>query len=300
MKTYILEGGVGKHVAFTSLIKTLATRDRSPIQIYTPYVEVFANNPYVKLALESTSLPLDDARILESDDIVFVEPYKSTWQRGQEHVINAYARLLNIEYTGEKPELYTDHRKQEVAELKDKINKPFIVVQFNGGQSPTIYQGGDYHSNNPGKNYTPYLAQQLIHKLKKQFPDTEILNWSLPNEPQYDGAQPIDVHYTTMHELLKSAAGVIGADGCLMHLARSAGKTGVFVWGNTRINQFGYTQNTNLTFHGDKTYELTDPRNIMVDPDLIIEAFAKNHYKNTSLKSVLSAKLGNKKVSFKR
>jgi hypothetical protein len=45
MNTYVVEGGVGKCTAFSALIPEL--RKKSEVQIYTPYIGCFANNPDV-------------------------------------------------------------------------------------------------------------------------------------------------------------------------------------------------------------------------------------------------------------
>jgi hypothetical protein len=47
LNTYVVEGGVGKCTAFSALIPEL--RKKSEVQIYTPYIGCFANNPDVKL-----------------------------------------------------------------------------------------------------------------------------------------------------------------------------------------------------------------------------------------------------------
>jgi hypothetical protein len=52
MNTYVVEGGIGKCTAFTALIPEL--RKKSEVQIYTPYIGCFANNPDVKLVLEQS------------------------------------------------------------------------------------------------------------------------------------------------------------------------------------------------------------------------------------------------------
>jgi hypothetical protein len=48
MNTYVVEGGIGKCTAFTALIPKL--KQKSEVQIYTPYIQCFANNPDVKLS----------------------------------------------------------------------------------------------------------------------------------------------------------------------------------------------------------------------------------------------------------
>jgi len=41
MNTYIIEGGIGKQVAFTAIIDALVKKDKEKIQIHSPYVDVF-------------------------------------------------------------------------------------------------------------------------------------------------------------------------------------------------------------------------------------------------------------------
>jgi len=52
LNTYVVEGGVGKCTAFTALLPKL--KKKSEVQVYTPYIDCFAGNPNVKLALEQT------------------------------------------------------------------------------------------------------------------------------------------------------------------------------------------------------------------------------------------------------
>ena len=72
LNTYVVEGGMGKCTAFSALVSKL--KDKSEVQIYTPYIGCFASNPDVKLVLEQT-LPLADPRIQASDNIYYSEPY---------------------------------------------------------------------------------------------------------------------------------------------------------------------------------------------------------------------------------
>ena len=65
LDTYVVEGGIGKCVMFTALLPKLAERAGEPVQIVTPYVDVFRDNPLVKMCFDESSIPLDDPRILE-------------------------------------------------------------------------------------------------------------------------------------------------------------------------------------------------------------------------------------------
>ena len=122
MNTYVVEGGIGKCTAFTALINKLTEKDKSPIQVYTPYIDCFAGNPNVKLVLEQ-SLPIQDQRIMASDNIYYCEPYKSNFQFGKQHIIESYCNLHGVEFdVNMKPKLYTSQHAEEVKSWKEKNN----------------------------------------------------------------------------------------------------------------------------------------------------------------------------------
>ena len=280
LNTYIVEGGVGKCVAFTSLIPKL--RKNSQIQIYTPYVDVFANNLNVKLALENT-IPLQDKRIMASDNIFYCEPYKSNFQFGKQHIIESYCEHHGVDFdVTMKPKIHTDHHKKIVDEWLNKNNiRKYILVQFSGGQAKFGFNANNQYQNiNPNRNYQPFLAQEVINMLLEEYKDTTIINCVLPNEPHYQGTIRCDLHFAQIHELLKGAEGFISIDSCLQHFSASAEKHGVVIWGSTRWTQFGYSHNKNLHFHmtdkwNEKKFIDNDPRNNMVEPKLVIDEYKK-------------------------
>jgi ADP-heptose:LPS heptosyltransferase len=234
------------------------------------------------MAFEST-LPLQDPRIMASDNIYYSEPYKSNFQFGKQHLIESYCELHNVEFdTSMKPKIYTDRHKDSVKEWLDKNEiKKYILIQFSGGQAKWNYADNVQYTNiNPNRNYQPYLAQQLVNMLREEYKDTTIINCVLPNEPHFMGTIRCDLHWSQIHEMLKGSEGFVCIDSCLNHFSASAEKHGVVIWGSTRWTQFGYSHNKNLQFHmTDKWIEEkfidNDPRNNMVEPKLIIDEFKK-------------------------
>ena len=280
LNTYVVEGGVGKCTAFTALIPQL--RKKAEVQIYTPYIDCFANNPDVKLVLEET-LPLKDPRIMASDNIFYCEPYKSNFQFGKQHLIESYCEHHDVQYDKSMlPKLYTEQHKESVDKwLKTNEIKKYIMIQFSGGQPKWNYANNVQYTNiNPNRNYQPYLAQQLVNMLREEYKDTTIINCVLPNEPHFMGTIRCDLHWAQIHEMLKGAETFVAIDSCLNHFSPSANKKGVVIWGSTRWTQFGYDQNINLQFHMQDKWDETkfndsDPRNNMVEPRSIIDNLKK-------------------------
>jgi len=281
LNTYVIEGGIGKCTAFTSLIPALAKKAGQSIQIYTPYIDCFAFNPDVAMAFEQ-SLPLNDPRIMASDGIYYCEPYKSNFALGKQHLIESYCELFGVKYDpAMTPKLYTTQHKDRATEWLEKngITGKYMFVQFSGGQPPVGWNPNNiYQSNNPGRNYPAYLAQQVIAMLRTEFPNVTIIDATLPNEPAFAGAIKCPEHWAVIHEMLKGAEGFISIDSCIQHFSASTKKAGVVIWGSTRWTQFGYSHNTNLHFHmkdkwDESKFDATDPRNVMVDPAVVVAAY---------------------------
>jgi len=281
LNTYVVEGGIGKCTAFTALIPKLAKKDGEAIQIYTPYIDCFAFNPDVAMAYEQ-SLPITDPRIMASDNIYYCEPYKSNFAFGKQHLIEAYCKLFDVDYTPEMtPKLYTTHLKDRAVEWLEKngITGKYMLVQFSGGQPPIGWNpNNSYASHTPLRNYPPYMAQQIINQLRTEYPNVAIVDVTLPNEPSFAGALKCTEHWAVIHEMLKHAEGFIAIDSCLNHFSASAKKSGVVLWGPTRWTQFGYAHNTNLQFHMDdkwneQKFDFQDPRNVLVDPQHVVDAY---------------------------
>jgi ADP-heptose:LPS heptosyltransferase len=283
LNTYVIEGGIGKCTAFTALIPKLAKKAGESIQIYTPYIDVFAFNPDVSMAYEQ-SLPMTDPRIAASDNILYCEPYKSNFVLGKQHLIESYCNLFGIDYEPSMtPKLYTTHLRERAAEWLEKngVTGKYMIVQFSGGQTPIGWNPNQpYASHDPSRNYPTYLAQQVVSQLLAEYPNVTIINATLPNEPSFVGTVKYSEHWAVLHELLKQAEGFICIDSCINHFSASVQKGGVVIWGSTRWTQFGYGHNTNLQFHmkdkwDEARFNPEDPRNVLIDPKVVVEAYKK-------------------------
>ena len=286
MNTYIIEGGIGKQVAFTAIIDALVKKDKEKIQIHSPYVDIFGGNTNVKFALDANTIPVSDKRILDSQNICFCEPYKANFIKGEQHIIQSYCKLFGVKYDEKmRPKMFTDHYKNDAKRITG--DDDFIVVQFTGGQAPAGFnpQNNYLGGGDPTRNYNQFLAQKVIDRIVEKYEDLKILNFSLPNEPEYKKTErPELIPFAQWHEILKlsNCKGFISVDSCLNHFARSAGRKGVVIWGGTRWTQFGYKQNININNWWNKWdewdnewFEPQDPRNIMVEPNVVIEHFEK-------------------------
>jgi ADP-heptose:LPS heptosyltransferase len=278
--TYVVEGGIGKCTSFTALLPKL--KKKSDIIIYTPYINCFTNNPNVKMVVEQ-SVRIQDTPAMRSDNIFYCEPYFSNFQFGRQHLIESYCNLFNVEYDKNMlPKLYTENHYQVVSNwLKNKNIGKYILIQFSGGQSQFNYSPNTVYKNkNIGRNYNEFFAQKLINMLKKEYKNVTILDCTLPNEPSFEHTIKADVYWPLIHEMLKYSKGFIGIDSYLQHFSASTQTPGVVIWGSTRWTQFGYSHNKNLNYFmkdkwDESKYVENDPRNSMVEPEIVFEEFRK-------------------------
>ena len=135
MNTYIIEGGIGKQVAFSAIIDALVKKDKEKIQVHSPYVDIFGGNTNIKYALDANTIHVLDERILNSQNICYCEPYKANFIKGEQHIIQSYCKLFGVKYDEKmRPKMFTDHYKDPAKKIAG--DGDFIVVQFSGGQAP--------------------------------------------------------------------------------------------------------------------------------------------------------------------
>ena len=134
---FIIEGGLGKHVAATAVSKCIKNNhpDRELIVVCS-YPEVFLNLAYVHKVYRLGNTPyFYQDFIKDNDSLIFKhEPYFTTEHIGKKlPLIENWCKLYDLNYQGEKPELVFNVRQQQFGVKKWSRNKPIMVIQTNGG-----------------------------------------------------------------------------------------------------------------------------------------------------------------------
>ena len=89
-----------------------------------------------------------------------------------------------------------------------------------------------------------------------------------------------------MNLKLPNCKGFISTDSCLNHFSRSAGRKGVVIWGGQDGFSWDINRIETLTDGGKKddwdneSFEPQDPRNIMVDPRVVVDNFDRIYGKD--------------------
>ena len=258
-----VEGGLGKNVMFTAMLKELAKKYEK-IYVLSPYFDVFKACPYVTDAFPMGQVSTLYQQLCLSDDcdVLWKEPYTNQkFIKKQVHLFDAWAEELGITLSQKAMDMvpqisrYTELPlvKTQTEELLKQLNgQKFILIQLCGGQSPLAPQFDKdgklipYNDHNECLKRNYYRGQELVDLLKKAYPEHRILHFALPNEPSYEGADKVQAPYLVFHELCKYADKVVCTDSSLQHLATGVCKDVTVIWGETRPEHFGYSCNKNI------------------------------------------------------
>jgi len=282
--TYAVDGGIGKHVMFTSMIPALVKKSKQKmINIVTPYPDVYIGIEgiqYVFLPEQQDSAEFK----MSTSDLIFREPYRGNFKlKGDKHLCYYWSKELGISYDPKAkplpPKIQDEELISRINSIKEEVGK-YILVQFTGGQSPigwnpdSQYQIGQMHIQ---RNYPYEFANLLVDKIKAKYPECTIIDYSLPNEhPGYRNAIRLDLPYIAYSALCKDAFAIICIDSSLSHFAASQRKQAIVLYGGIPSWQFGWDSNINLTnYDGKDEFNPFDPYYISIDTNKVLEELEK-------------------------
>jgi hypothetical protein len=263
-----VEGGLGKNIMFTSLLRKLKDKYLDGVHLTTSYPPVFMNNDLVTSLNQFEKLNYKEIKEDPETFICFEEPYSDkSFLKKESHLIDIWSRLLDLENLengmDSSPELFFSEEDKKQFEIlyntiRFQINdNPFILIQLTGGQSPISYdQGGgnsiyNYSREDLQRAYPMHLTVKLIKELKKAFPRHVLMRYGLPNEiVPFDVKDyiysPPDMGYKYFSLLAERAYKVITIDSSLQHLAAAVKVPSYVIWGETSPKIFGYSIHANI------------------------------------------------------
>jgi hypothetical protein len=246
MEKYIvwhIEGGLGKNVAATALLPSLAkTYSDRKIIVVASYPEVFLNHPNVfrVYRVGMTAYFYEDF-ILGKDTLVFRhEPYFQTGHiLKQKHLVENWAELLGVKYTKQLPNIHFN-MIQKNFQHSWKRDKPVLLLQTNGG----LFSG--QQTNYAWTRDIPIeLAAYMAEKLSKKY---HIIQLTRENTPTLSGIEVVNFAMTNMElfSLVAASEKRILIDSSLQHVAAALNLPSVVFWIGTAAENFGYDMHTNI------------------------------------------------------
>ena len=112
-----INGGIGKCVMGTAICEILKKKyPESKLIVVSGYPDVFLNNPFVDRAYAFGEHKYFYSDYIENGDFkVFAhDPYLDTEHlKSEEHVIQTWCKLFDLEYNGEKTNIFITEREQQ-------------------------------------------------------------------------------------------------------------------------------------------------------------------------------------------
>lgn len=269
------QGGLGFNLALSHIAKELK-QVYDKVCVLSPYFDVFESSPYVDYVYKPNEIrdfifdaKYDDAKLIcermyDTEDFIYKKlSYADAWRKSAGLEVKG-----NIDGSDTKAHLEPLTKYPNIKVFKDNIlkaveeanKKDFVIMQFEGGQSPLVEVPTDAngvahweniptnYENEPLKRHYPFeKAQQFINLFVKSHPDTAILMYQLPNEHKYENTLSFEAPYLTYYELAKDSLckGTVSIDSSLQHLVAGVTKS-VVIWGHSLPLSFGYNYNKNI------------------------------------------------------
>tara|TARA_B100001750_G_scaffold183552_1_gene152309 strand:- start:2918 stop:3754 length:837 start_codon:yes stop_codon:yes gene_type:complete len=252
---FVIVGGLGKSIIWTSLIEKLNAKYGQKISVMSPWPLVFHNNENID-RIESLLHFHYYEQLKIYDDIIYHEPYFSDFlQHKDKHVLESWAQAYEIEDVINKPYL---NNKSNIDDAHKYLSEPvlndYCIVQFTATQNYYDTYAGENKSSFSIKSYYPTLIEKLIHKIKhnlnldiiclRRDTDHKPSNTITYDPPDYGGV--LDVI-----SLINEAKFIVCIDSSLMHIAATTNKTKevIVLWNETQqsYKRVGYDFFTNMS-----------------------------------------------------
>lgn len=243
-----IEGGLGKNIAATALIKDLKeTYSDRKLVIVVSYPEIFLNNPNIHRVYRvgSTSYFYDDY-IKDKDTIVFrQEPYfQSDHIMKKKHLIHNWCDLLGLNYTEQLPSIYPNAVQKNLVQAFVR-NKPILLLQTNGGAMTNNY------SYSWSRDMPFHIAMAVAERYENSH---HIIQVTKPNTPLIPNAEHFTQPMSNFEQIALLAASDkrLLIDSSLQHAAAGMELKSTVLWIGTSPVNYGYNMHNNIVANPPK------------------------------------------------
>ena len=245
-----IEGGVGKHIAATAVIKAYKNAyPKRKIVVVCAFPEIFLRNKDVTRHYRLGMVPYfyEDFILKKDVEIYAQDPYRQTKHiTKQSHLVETWCDMIGVPYNNESTVIPFNFREKEVgAAMIDSIipknGKPLLIFQPFGGP-------GKDHQLHPyawTRDMHPQIAQAVVDQLKDKY---NILHICYDFHPTLNDCIRYDsmVSKKELFSLLPWSEKRLFIDSSLQHAAAAMSLPSVVAWVATKPEQFGYPLHNNL------------------------------------------------------
>ncbi len=242
-----VEGGLGKNVASTAILKNIYKKypDRKLIVVCS-FPEIFLNNPYIHRVYRLGVSPYFwDDYINGKDTIVLRrEPYfESQHMMQQTPLTETWHKMYDLPFNKKEdlPELYLNMTQNQM-HLQWQRSRPIMLLHTNGGP---IMDGQPIYA------WTRDMPKTVVEALVQQFGQQYHIIQICKHESQSVNHPAVEtitrqMSNTELFSLLKVSAKRVLIDSCLQHAAAAFKLPSVVLWIGTHPKMFGYDIHKNI------------------------------------------------------
>lgn len=240
---YVFEfnGGVGKHILFTSFIKWINEKyPKSKITVISPYPDIFEYNPRVW-----RNLPIGQAYLfqdyIQGRDYRKADPYLSYEfyrEKNKKHFNEICPIAFGFNELNKKWKNEIFLTNGERAEFMELEQKKIITLQANGG-IPTGHQMNVREKIDCDERDIPMpMAIKIVNYLRNK--GYEVVQVRGPADQAIPGTTQLQMPFRNFMSLGIHAKGHIGIDSSFMHAMAAFERPQLIFWGQTHVDNLGY------------------------------------------------------------
>lgn len=271
-----IEGGLGKHIMATALLKVIKKHHpKDTIHVVCSFPDVFKHNPAVDQVHQNGqhgAFYKDYIKGKESKTkIYFTDPYThSDFILEQDHLYNIWAKQWGLKYEGETPQIYLSQSEIDYFTPFYQTEKPILAIQPNGGPQN---QGFNY-------SWTRDIPEPVILEVIEEFKDTHtIVHIKRDDQKKYPNTLYALDGFRSIAVLLQLADKRLLIDSFAQHLAAAYKLPSTVCWVTTKPSVFGYDLHTNIG-PNDFTLKVDFPNNLY-QPFGLAQDITSCPYQNT-------------------
>ena len=245
-------GGIGKNVVATAVLKAIKKKYDLPIYVVTGWPEIYKFDPNVARVFKfgATQYFYEDNIKRGNPLILAQEPYLST-----QHIVErkplrqSWIEMYGMEYDNEYPELHFNHRHHEIVRQNFQRDKPTVLIQTNGGAPDP--EGKRLYSW--ARDMPMITAQGVVDRLKSKYHFFQICY----NEQQVlKDAEPIQgLNEMELFALLKETKGRVLIDSSMQHGAGAMNLPSTVVWIANEPEVWSYTCHNHILPKVEKKFD---------------------------------------------